>query len=69
VDLVRPFPEGYHAIVPLLDPHRVWVCWKYTRPGAASGLAYDGLVWCDDHWAWFPKPYRMLAAAATPPAG
>jgi hypothetical protein len=64
VDLVRPFPQGYRAIAPLLDPHRVWVCWKYSRPEAASGLAYDGLVWCDDHWAWFPKPYRVLAALA-----
>ena len=29
-----------------------------------SGLAFDGLVWCDDHWAWFPKPYRFLANTA-----
>jgi hypothetical protein len=68
VDMVRPFPLGYRAIAPLLDPHRVWVCWKYTRPELASGLAYDGLVWCDDHWAWFPKPYRRLASLlASPP--
>jgi hypothetical protein len=24
--------------------------------------AYDGLVWCDDHWAFFPKPYRVLTS-------
>jgi hypothetical protein len=64
VDLVLPFPTGYRAIAALLDPHRTWVCWRYTRPGQTAGLAYDGLVWCDDHWAWFPKPYRVLAAQA-----
>jgi hypothetical protein len=66
VDLVQPFPTGYRAIAPLLDPHRTWVCWKYTRPEHTMGLSYDGLVWCDDHWAWFPKPYRVLAPLLTP---
>ena len=47
--------------LPLLDPHRVWARWKFVRPGEPSGMAYDGLVWVDDHWAWFPKPYRVLA--------
>ena len=28
-----------------------------------NGMAYDGLVWIDDHWAWFPKPFRVLRAA------
>ena len=59
-ELSRPFPGGYRAIAGLLDPHRVWVCWRYVVPGEKSGINYDGLVWCDDHWAWFPKPYRML---------
>lgn len=56
------FPGGYRAVAKLLDPHRVWVAWKYVKPGEKSGMSYDGLVWCDDHWAWFPKPYRVLAA-------
>lgn len=62
-DLSRPFPGGYREVASLLDPHRVWVAWKYTRPDQGIGLAYDGLVWCEDHWAWFPKPYRVLRAA------
>jgi hypothetical protein len=57
------FPRGYRALAPKLNPHRVWVCWKYTRPNETSGgMSYDGLVWCDDHWAWFPKPYRANSA-------
>ena len=64
--LSRAFPGGYRQLSPLLNPHRVWVCWKYLTPGQSSGMAYDGLVWLDDHWAWFPKPYRLLAPLLTP---
>lgn len=59
--LSRHFPGGYRAIAPLLDPHRVWVAWKLIEPGHTAGMAYDGLVWLDDHWTWFPKPYRVLS--------
>jgi hypothetical protein len=62
--LSRPFPTGYRALAEQLDPHRVWVAWKVVEPGHDAGMAYDGLVWVDDHWAWFPKPYRVLAALA-----
>jgi len=65
-ELSRRFPGGYRSIAHLLDPHRVWACWKCLRPGASAGMAYDGLVWLDDHWAWFPKPYRALAPEALP---
>ena len=58
--LSRHFPGGYAAIAPLLQPERVWVAWKSIEPSRTTGMAYDGLVWLDDHWAWFPKPYRVL---------
>lgn len=60
-ELSRPFPGGYRTVAEWLDPRRVWICWRYVAPGESSGMHYDGLVWCDDHWAWFPKPYRALA--------
>jgi hypothetical protein len=59
-DLSRNFPAGYQAIAKELKPERVWLAWKYVKPGETSGMAYDGLVWIDDHWAWFPRPYRVL---------
>ncbi|MFO1322814.1 MAG: Imm49 family immunity protein [Burkholderiales bacterium] len=62
--LSRRFPGGYRSIARFVDPHRVWVAWRYVNPGEESGQAYDGLVWCDDHWAWFPKPYRVLRELA-----
>jgi hypothetical protein len=63
--LSRRFPGGYGAIAALLQPHRVWVAWKSIEPGQDAGMAYDGLVWLDDHWAWFPKPYRVLRGLVT----
>lgn len=56
----RHFPGGYRQLAPHLNPHRVWVAWKLIEPGQQTGIAYDGLVWIDDHWAWFPKAFRVL---------
>lgn len=66
-ELSSHFPGGYRAIAHLLRPQRTWVRWKYVQPGETAGRSYDGLVWLDDHWAWFPKPYRVLAAAVDSP--
>lgn len=60
-ELSRHFPGGYRAIAPFLNSRCVWVAWKLIAPGKSAGMAYDGLVWLDDHWVWFPKPYRVLA--------
>jgi hypothetical protein len=65
--LITQFPGGYARIAPHMVPDRLWVCWRYKAPGAASGHNFDGLVWVDDHFAWFPKPWRVLGSAA--PAG
>jgi hypothetical protein len=29
-------------------------------------MAYDGLVWLDDRFAWFPKPWRLQRSSADP---
>lgn len=60
-EFISGFPQGYRRIAAYLNPHRVWVAWKYLKPGQQSGLAYNGLVWIDDHWAWFPKPFKVLS--------
>ena len=56
--------DAARAIAHLLQPQRVWVAWKLIAPGQDAGMAYDGLVWLDDHWAWFPKPFRFEAAVS-----
>ncbi|MBE9064237.1 immunity 49 family protein [cf. Phormidesmis sp. LEGE 11477] len=59
-ELSAAFPCGYRAIAPYLNPHRIWASWKYCASGQSAGLSFNGLVWLDDRWAWFPKPYRIL---------
>ncbi len=68
-ELSRHFPGGYRTVAVLLNPHRTWVAWKVIAPGHSAGMAYDGLVWLDDHWVWFPKPYRVLAPLLRAGAG
>jgi hypothetical protein len=58
----RNFPGGYRKIAHLLKPGLVWVMFRVVAPGESSGMAHDGLVKLDDHWAWFPKPWRILAS-------
>ena len=55
------FPKGYRQIASYLLPERIWLTWKYVKPGESNGMTYDGLVWLEDHFAWFPKPWRILA--------
>lgn len=57
----RNFPGGYQRITGYLKPGLVWVAFKLVVPGQSSGMAHDGLVFLDDHWAWFPKPWRILS--------
>lgn len=58
------FPGGYRGIAAHLLPGVPWVAFEFTVPGS-MGVAFDGLVWLGDHWAWFPKPYRALAELAS----
>jgi hypothetical protein len=56
------FPGGYSQVVQHLRPDVPWVCFTFTEPGEVIGMAYDGLVYLDGRWVWFPKPWRALAA-------
>lgn len=64
-DFSREFPGGYRAIAAQLVPENVWVVWKLLEPGGDVGMSYDGLVFLRDHWAWFPKPWRVLDTPTT----
>jgi hypothetical protein len=58
--LSAEFPGGYRRIARFLVPERLWVAWRFVEPDARIGMAYDGLVWLDGRWAWFPKPWRLF---------
>lgn len=57
----RAFPEGYRKVAPLLRPGRVWVSWAFVEESGA-GTVFDGLVFLGRRWAWFPQPWRFMAA-------
>ena len=54
------FPGGYKRIAAKFQPGFTVYRWKYAKPGEKSGMAYDGLIFVNNHWAWFPKPWRVL---------
>jgi len=54
------FPGGFARAIHLLRPGPVWFCWKFVRPGQPLGMAFDGLCWCGDHFAWFPRTWKVL---------
>ncbi len=43
------FPGEFLALAPQLAPGFTWVAWRDDRDRVG-----DGLVWIEDHWAWFP---------------
>lgn len=61
----REFPGGYRGIAAHLQPDKIWVVWKLFESSGELGMSYDGLVWLRDHWAWFPKPWRVLSDPTT----
>lgn len=61
----REFPGGYRKIATQLQLDKVWLGWKLLEPVGETGMTYDGLVWLRDHWAWFPKPWRVLSDPTT----
>lgn len=60
--IAEVFPGGYQSIAHYLLPDKVWLTWKYVKPGENSGMTYDGLVWLEDHFAWLPKPWKVLSS-------
>jgi hypothetical protein len=62
----REFPGGYAEVARAFVPGRVWIAWKFVVPGETLGLAFDGLVYLDGRFAWFPKPWRVIRAPAGP---
>ena len=57
---VMEFPGGYKRVGPKLKPGLTVYRWKYVKPGEQIGTSFDGLIYVNSHWAWFPKPWRVL---------
>ena len=54
------FPGGYKKVASKFKKGLTFYAWKFVKPGESSGMAFDGLVHVNGHWAWFPKPWRAL---------
>ena len=54
------FPGGYRRVLEHMNPGFPVVRFKFVKPGEKLGMAFDGLFWVNGHWAWMPKPWRML---------
>lgn len=54
------FPGGYKKAAPHLRAGHTVYRFKFVRPGKHMGMAYDGLVHVNGHWAIFPKPWRIF---------
>lgn len=66
------FPTGWRDIAPWLLTAPVWLCWRWSAPGADAGVTGDGLTRLGERWLWLPKlPRRMapLLAQALHPHG
>ncbi len=58
--VLREFPGGYKEVVQYMNEGIPIVRFKFITSGEELGLAFDGLVFVNDHWAIIPKPWRLL---------
>lgn len=58
--MAKAFPPAWAAVAERLRPERAWIAWAYEPVGGGRSADYDGLVWLDDRWVWFPAPWRVL---------
>lgn len=56
----KQFPGGYQRIGKDLNPGITVYRFKFVKPGETLGMAYDGLVFMNNHWTIFPKPWRAV---------
>ena len=56
----KAFPAGYREIAAQLEPGVHWYALEFSGKQIKRTVLFDGLVYVGDHWAYFPKPYRVL---------
>ena len=54
------FPGGYKDVAQYLLGDYPLSRFKFVRTGETSGLAFDGLIFVNNHWVIMPKPWRAL---------
>lgn len=54
------FPGGYAKAAPYYKDGLRIFRFKFVRPGEQLGFAWEGLIFVNGHWAFFPKPWRVI---------
>ena len=54
------FPLGYAKAAPYFNGGLRIYYFKFVRPGDSKGFAWDGLIYVNGHWAFFPQPWRVI---------
>lgn len=54
------FPGGYKKVANKLNPKLTYFRFKFVKPGEDLGMAFDGLVHVNGHWAFLPKPWKAV---------
>lgn len=57
----KNFPGGYRRVAGMLKPGVTVYRWNFVKPGESGGVPFDGLIHVNGRWAWFPKPWRIIA--------
>ena len=58
--ILREFPGGYKKVAGLMQGEYPILRFKFVEPGETMGLAFDGLIFVNDHWVLMPKPWRYV---------
>lgn len=56
------FPRGYRSIAGWMKPGRIWLGWTVELPSGGT-VRFDGLVFAEGRWIFFPRPWRIVAPA------
>lgn len=54
------FPGGYKEIAHQFSPDYHYFRFKYVKPGKSTGSAYDMMVFVNDRWRFFPRPWVVV---------
>ena len=52
------FPGGWRRVGASLKGGLTFYRFRFVKPGATSGMSYDGLVHVNGHWVWVPEPHQ-----------
>ena len=61
--VLAEFPGGYKDVLQYIVADVPIGRFKFVEPGETLGLAFDGLIFVNDHWVFMPKPWRALPGA------